>query len=116
MASILSCSINLSKIDKSKIVLGKDGITKYFNFDIIVNDDFDKYNNNVQITDKQTKEQREAKEKKNFLGNGRVVWSSQGKVEKKETPAPAQTKEEFRVADDPDGDDLPFLYVFFHHH
>ena len=92
MASILSCSINLSKIDKSKIVLGKDGITKYFNFDIIVNDDFDKYQNNVQITDKQSKEQREAKEKKNFLGNGRVVWSNAGKSEKKDTP-PAQQEQ-----------------------
>ena len=86
MALIISASIDLTKLDKSKIqTTDKNGNefkngAKYYNLDIIVNDDFDKFNNNVQLTDKQTKEQREAKEKKNYLGNGRVVWSNVGKT------------------------------------
>lgn len=100
MATIISCSIDLRKIDKSKIVVGEKG-GKYYNFDIVVNDEKDKFGNDVSISDKQTKEQREAKEKKNYLGNGRVVW--QGESKKKETK-----KEEFRVEDDQNGDSLPF--------
>lgn len=102
MASIISASINLSKIDKSKIVEGKNG-AKYYNFDVIVNNDFDQYNNNVQLCDKQTKEQRTAKEKKNYLGNGRVIWSDVGKAETQDQ----EPKQEWSA--DPNADnDLPF--------
>jgi hypothetical protein len=75
MASIISCSIDVSKIDKSKLVGGKNG-AKYFNFDITVNDNADQYGNHAAISNKQTKEQRQAKEKKTYLGNGKIVWQS----------------------------------------
>lgn len=102
MATIISASIDLSKIDKSKIIDGKNG-AKYYNLDISVNDDFDKYNNNVSVTDKQTKEQREAKDKKTYLGNGRVIWSSNSNTSK-----PAEKKEEKFDANVGDNLDLPF--------
>ena len=82
MAQIISGSIDLTKIDKSKIqTTDKNGKpfangAKYYSLQVIVNDDFDKYNNNVQICEAQTKEERERKEKKKYLGNGRVSWSS----------------------------------------
>lgn len=103
MAQIISVSVNLSKIDKSKIVEGKNG-AKYYNMNIIVNDDFDQYNNNVQVTDSQTKQQREAKEKRNFIGNGRVIWSNLADVKK---DAPQQDNNN-GYNGSPSDDDLPF--------
>ena len=104
MSMIISASINVAKIDKSKIQTVdkngkpfKDG-AKYYNITISVNDDFDKFNNNVQITEAQTKEQREAKEKRVFIGNGRVNWVSNGAksepVSEKNTLAPKDESEE----------------------
>jgi hypothetical protein len=70
MSTLISGSIDLTKIDKSKL---KDG--KYLNVQISVNDTTDNYGNNVAITLNQTKEEREAKEKKTYLGNAKVVWT-----------------------------------------
>lgn len=95
---IIGASIDLSKIDKSKIVQGKNG-AKYYNVDIIVNDKPDNYGNNVAITDKQTKEERTAKEKKVYLGNGKVVWQKDAEKSVEEKPFNANTDS---------GDDLNF--------
>jgi len=73
MAQILSCSIDLSKIDKAKIIEGKNG-GKYYNFDVIINDEPDKYGKDVAITQQQTKEERADKVKKVYIGNGKSVW------------------------------------------
>jgi hypothetical protein len=70
MSTLISGSIDLTKIDKSKL---KDG--KYLNVQISINDTTDNYGNNVAITLNQTKEEREAKEKKTYLGNAKVVWT-----------------------------------------
>lgn len=70
MSILISGSIDLSKVDKSKL---KDG--KYLQVQISVNDTTDNYGNNVAITVNQTKEEREAKEKKTYLGNAKVVWT-----------------------------------------
>ena len=70
MSTLISGSIDLTKIDKSKL---KDG--KYLQVQISVNDTTDNYGNNVSITVNQSKEEREAKEKKTYLGNAKVVWT-----------------------------------------
>lgn len=98
---IIGASIDLSKIDKNKIINGKgDSKSKYYNFDIIVNDDFDKFNNNVQIVEKQSKEQRFAKDKRVFLGNGRTVFNSKNKDSESEPENQGRTID--------DSDSLPF--------
>ena len=79
MGSIASISIDLSKLDKSKIVNGKNG-QKYYNLNIGINDLSDNYGNNIQVTEPQTLEQRAAKEPKTFYGNGKVFWTD-GKIE-----------------------------------
>lgn len=56
----------------------EDGTYKYYTASI--NDELDKFGNNVAITIQQTKEQREAKEKKVYVGNGKVAWTN-GKIE-----------------------------------
>ena len=64
-----------------------DNTYKYYTASI--NDELDKYGNNVAITEQQTKEQRDAKEKKVYVGNGKVAWTN-GKIEvaskKEDTP------------------------------
>lgn len=75
MALIANVSIDLNKIDKTKIIEGKKG-GKYYNMTVTLNDEKDQYGNDIAVTDSQTREQRDAKEKKTYLGNGRVIWQS----------------------------------------
>ena len=86
MSTIANISIDLNKLDKSKIVNGKNG-SQYYNLNISVNDTTDQYGNNIQVTEPQTKEQRDAKESRTFYGNGRVIWTDSKIVvaEKKES-------------------------------
>lgn len=77
MAQIISVSIDLTKLDKSKIVEGKNG-AKYYNLTINVNDQKDNYGNDASVTIAQTKEEREAKQPRTFIGKGRVIWSNNG--------------------------------------
>lgn len=78
MAKLISASIDLSKIDKAKIINGKEG-RMYLDITIIVNDEQDKYGQDTQIIQGQTKEEREQKVQKNYLGNGKTIWSGGSK-------------------------------------
>ena len=94
MSTIISASIDLAKIDK-KSIYDKDG-KKYLSLQISVNDET-KFGNNVSIAIGQTKEQREAKADKTYLGNGKVVWTD-GKItlaEKQEQPQAQQKHEPY---------------------
>lgn len=81
MAKIISASIDLNKIDKSKIVtIDKNGNqfkngAKYLNIQIVLNDTPDQYGNTAAVRINQTKEEREAGIKPTYLGNGKTVWS-----------------------------------------
>ena len=70
MSSLISLSIDLTKIEKSKLVNDK-----YLNLTISVDDETKAYGNNVSTYHAQTKEEREAKENRLYLGNGRVIWT-----------------------------------------
>ncbi len=73
MGSLITASIRVDKLPKEKFIEGKDGAV-YYNFTVNI-DDQTKYNNNVGIYDSQTKEERDAKVRRNYIGNGRVVWT-----------------------------------------
>ena len=73
MSTLITASINVAKLPKEKFVKGKDGAV-YYNLTISVGDE-SRYGNNVAIFDSQTLEEREAKKTKNYVGNGRVVWT-----------------------------------------
>ena len=77
MATILSASLNVAKIDQTKLIDGRTG--KFLNVTITINDEIDKFGNNASIFESQTKEEREAKTPKNYLGNGKVIWTSDKK-------------------------------------
>jgi len=74
MASIIATSINLNKIPKDKIVEGAKG--KYLPITITLNDELDQFGNNGPITVQQSKEERDAKVEKIYLGNVKVVWTN----------------------------------------
>ena len=103
MALILAASINLNEIPKDKIIVGKKG--KYLPISITLNDELDQFGNQGPVIVSQSKEEREAKQAKTYLGNVKLVWTN-GEVKKFDNPqqtaapaaAPAAAIE----------DDLPF--------
>lgn len=75
---IISASINLNKINKSKLIKGKDG-NEYLNISIICNDTENEWGKDVSITEGQSEQERKDKVKKNFIGNGKTVYNSESK-------------------------------------
>lgn len=74
MASIIKASINLNEIPKHKIIDGKKG--KYLPITITINDEVDQFGNQGPILVEQSKEERDAKAAKVYLGNVKVVWTN----------------------------------------
>ena len=74
MAGIIKTSINLALIPKDKIINGKKG--KYLPIAITVNDEVDQFGNHGPVIVDQTKEERDAKAAKTYLGNAKVVWTN----------------------------------------
>ena len=98
MSALINLSLRVDKLPKEKFVSGKDGAV-YYNFTIGVNDESNQWGQNVSATDSQTKEEREAKKPKSYLGNGNVVWTDGNiKVADKKVEATAKEVES----------DLPF--------
>ena len=103
MASIIKTSINLNDIPKDKIYVGKKGI--YLPITITLNDEPDQFGNQGPVVVEQTKEEREAKTPKTYLGNVKVVWTNGNNVDtapredRPAAPAPAPQQVE---------EDLPF--------
>ena len=104
MASIIKASIDLNKIPKDKIFVGKKG--KYLPITITLNDELDQFGNQGPVIVEQTKEEREAKVAKTYLGNVKVVWTNGTNVDtppRDGAPAP-QAAPQLK----PQEDDLPF--------
>ena len=102
MASIIKTSINLNDIPKDKIYVGKKG--KYLPITITINNEVDQFGNQGPVVVEQTKEERDAKTAKTYLGNVKVVWTDGNNVDtaprdnQPAAPAPATATDE----------DLPF--------
>ena len=80
MGQIINISINLNKIDASKIktmTLKNGEVAKFIDLTIFTKDEVDNYGNNASMTMSQTKEERAAKEPTIYLGNGKVVFSAE---------------------------------------
>ena len=106
MASIIATSINLNEIPKDKIIIGKKG--KYLPIPVTLYDEPDLFGNQGPVVVQQSKEEREAKQPKVYLGNCKVVWTNGDNVgvaprvdqQAQAAPAPA-AKAEVK-------EDLPF--------
>ena len=115
MAGIIKTSINLTAIPKDKIIVGKKG--KYIPIAITINDTPDQFNNQGYVTVDQTREERESRAAKSYLGNVKVVWTNDvfpkpiPRVGEPEHPSvktdvkAVEVKDAVEVKED---DDLPF--------
>lgn len=111
---IIAASIDLSKIDKTKIQkLDKDGNpfkngAMYYNVDIILSDQPNQFGQDTSLSTAQTKEERAEKAKRNYIGNGKTVWSDGG-YKPNQASEVKETKQETRNgATSPNSDDMPF--------
>jgi|TARA_R110002050_G_scaffold93641_1_gene195571 hypothetical protein len=102
MASIIKASINLNDIPKDKIIIGKKG--KYLPITITLNDEVDQFGNQGPVIVDQTKEEREAKVAKTYLGNVKVVWTNGDNV----SAAPRTDQPQQAAPAAQPVDDLPF--------
>ncbi len=100
MSAIVNFSINVEDIDKSKLIKGKKG--SYLNLTMSINDET-KFGNNASISVSQSQEEREAKNPKTYLGNGKVVWMSDAGVSVAEREQEMSTSTSAASQDD-----LPF--------
>lgn len=108
MASIIKTSINLNDIPKDKIIAGKKG--KYLPITITINDEPDQFGNQGPVMVEQSKEERDAKMAKVYLGNVKVVWTNGTNVAaapRQDSGAPVDRRMAAAAAPAPE-DDLPF--------
>jgi hypothetical protein len=95
--SIIAANINLASIDKSRLVKGKKGT--YGDFVIhLSGKEPDQYGNEGFITQRPSKEEREAKQQMPILGNVKIVWEDADQPSPQ--PEPQKPTE--------DNDELPF--------
>ena len=98
MSKLLSISIDVTKLDKSRFYQGKKG--KYASLDIWIEDEKDQYGNDASVSESLSKEEREAKSKKNYVGNGKKLYGWDevpNQASQASAPSPAI-----------EGDDCPF--------
>jgi len=104
MACIITTSINLDNIPKDKIFQGKKG--RYLPISISVNNELDQFNNAGPVSVGQTKEEREGKVGKVYLGNVKVAWSDGVALVKTPYIPPQELKPVTPVADK--AENVPF--------
>lgn len=95
MGKLLSLSIDLGKIDKT--LIKESNGKKYLNLTVSINDAKDQFGNDVNSWHSQTKEEREAKTPRKFLGTGKLLYTGVQQVASTPTIQAKQVE-----------DDLPF--------
>lgn len=79
MSQIISISLKKAELEKLPVFTGDYG-TEYYNLTLFVDESKkDRFGNTVAVTESQTKEQREAKVPKNYVGNGKVMWTGESR-------------------------------------
>ena len=101
MGAVINFSVNLDKLDKSRIIKGKNG--NYLNLTLSVNDELSQYGDNASIFIAQTQEERQSNAKRTYVGNGKVSWTD-GVI----NAVPREQSNSTAVAVEDDGLDLPF--------
>ena len=99
MAGIIKANINLNNIPKDKIYKGKKG--SYLPITITVNDEPDQFGNQGPVVVEKTKEERQAKAERTYLGNVKVVWTNGTFPEPNFGDAPQKQKPKVEAGDLP---------------
>ena len=95
MSSLLSISIR-----------GKDG--NYNSYTISVSDETNQYGQNVAMWIEQTKDERESKKPRTYIGNGRVVWTDNKITVAEKTGQEGHDFGESKIESEEKEKDLPF--------
>ena len=106
MASLNSVYIKLDTLKQITHTLEVKGL-KGVELTIAVNDEVNNYNQNVSAFVAQTKDQREAKANKFYVGNGRTVWTD-GKIQAFEYKKDSAQEKKVESDKQADETDLPF--------
>ena len=103
MSSLSNIYIKVETLETLlKVVKAK--AEKGISIDLSISDEANKYEQNVTAYVSQTKEQREAKKERFYVGNGKTFWTD-GKIC---VPKKAETHDATPMATDEPEDDLPF--------
>ena len=97
MAKLISLKIDVTKISKEKLFKGAKG--NYLDLVVALNDEPDKFGNNVSCWESQ--KQEEKTDPKNYLGNGKVFWEKPSSGSSNNSISSNTSKPEVN-------DDLPF--------
>ena len=97
---LITLSIDVTKVPKERIFKGQKG--SYMDLDVWINEDADQYGNHASANLRQSKEEREAGDKKIYVGNGKKMfgWDDQ--------PAPAPATAATPASSTESQDDIPF--------
>ena len=100
-SKLISLKIDVMKIDKSKLFHAQSG-AKYIDLDVWISATPDKYGNDASASIRQTEEEREAKAKRTYVGNGqkRFGWG--------DSQQPAELQEGAAGSAPEEDDDIPF--------
>ena len=99
MSALINFSLDVAALPKEKFVSAANGKV-YVNLTMAVNDET-RYGNNTSIYVNQTKEEREAKKQRQYLGNGKVVWTDNNIVLAQREQEAEQVPQSKEVADLP---------------
>jgi hypothetical protein len=99
MSALINFSLDVAALPKEKFVSAANGKV-YVNLTMAVNDET-RYGNNTSIYVNQTKEEREAKKQRQYLGNGKVVWTDNNIVLAQREQEVEQAPQQKEVADLP---------------
>lgn len=100
MPDLINCSLCLSDIPKDKIRQGKNG-KLYLSITVAERREADSYGNTHTVYINQTKEERERKDKRQYIGQGTAV------VFQPLAPTPEEVND-LPLAGESDIDNLPF--------
>jgi hypothetical protein len=70
MSTLINLSIDVTKVTKEALAKGK-----YLNLTISINDEINQYGQNVAAWEAQSVEDRKEKVERNYVGNGKVIFT-----------------------------------------
>lgn len=73
MSKLIGIKVDVTKLDKTKFFKADSGAV-YADLDVWVDQEADEDWKIVSVNQSQTKEEREAKTKKNYCGNGKLLY------------------------------------------
>lgn len=106
MAIGINISVDVTAIDKSKIVEAKNG-KKYLNMTAFVRNEKGQYGDNGMVTHSQTKEEREQNVRAPILGNVSVFWDDSNQFQTQQAEVNNKPAAPAYAGDDMD-DTIPF--------